>query len=294
MGKGNPRGTDKSPGQTEGTGKNATAGKAVDVKKGKNQVVDMKQDEPAVQKVVERDLSVVKEDTVTVDEAEMESGKDNTAAPLDTEPVSSTENHVDTVEETESPKTIETPTAASTIQMLSHKDEKVRIEAIESLLKIADKTMVYAFASAMKDTSFRVRLGALRGLYKYGGDLAVEYLLKALEDKHPDVRRRALIYLGWMRKTELVPYITSLLSDGSARVRKVAAYALGDIKDESAVPYLIKALDDVDEDVVKGAIAALKRITGESFASEQKSVKSAGREIISQWKEWWKKVTTPS
>ena len=178
--------------------------------------------------------------------------------------------------------------ASATIQMLNHPNEKLRIEAIESLLRIADKSMGYAFATAMKDESHRVRLGALRGLYKFAGDLAIEYLLKALEDINPDVRRRALIYLGWMRKKEFVPYVTSALADASSRVRRVATYALSDIKDSSAVPYLIKALDDDDQEVVKGAIAALKRITSKSFISEQKSLAVAQKEIASQYKEWWK------
>ena len=178
--------------------------------------------------------------------------------------------------------------ASATIQMLNHPNEKLRIEAIESLLRIADKSMGYAFATAMKDDSHRVRLGALRGLYKFGADLATEYLLKALEDINPDVRRRALIYLGWMRKKEFVPYVASALADASSRVRRVATYALSDIKDSSAVPYLIKALDDSDQEVVKGAIAALKRITSKSFASEQKSLDAAQKEIVSQYKEWWK------
>lgn len=180
-----------------------------------------------------------------------------------------------------------TSSASATIQMLTDKNEKLRVKAIESLLKIANKSLGYAFVSAMKDESFRVRLGALRGLYKFGGDLATEYLIKALDDRHPDVRRRALIYLGWMRKKELVPYITSALADASSRVRRVATYALSDIKDLSAVPYLTKALDDVDQEVTKGAIAALKRITGKSFSSENNSPETAQKEIAEQYKEWW-------
>lgn len=178
--------------------------------------------------------------------------------------------------------------ASATIQMLSHPNEKLRVEAIESLLRIADKSLGYAFATGMKDESHRVRLGALRGLYKFGGDLATEYLLKALEDINPDVRRRALIYLGWMRKKEFVPYVTSALADASSRVRRVATYALSDIKDPSAVPYLIKALDDSDPEVVKGAIAALKRVTSKSFTSELKSLDAAQKEIVSQYRDWWK------
>ena len=177
--------------------------------------------------------------------------------------------------------------APSIIDMLNHKDEKVRIEAIESLLKIGDKSVSYAFASCMKDESFQVRLCALRGLYKYGGNLATDYLIEALEDKHPYVRRRALIYLGWLRKKELVPYITGALADKSTLVRKIATYTLGDLKDSLAIPHLIKALDDKDAEVKKGAIAALKRITGRSFASETSSPKDINGEVIEKWKEWW-------
>jgi hypothetical protein len=70
--------------------------------------------------------------------------------------------------------------AFSLIEMLTHTNENLRVEAIESLLKVGDKSLGYAFASAMKDESFRVRLGALRGLYKFGGDSATEYLITAL------------------------------------------------------------------------------------------------------------------
>lgn len=179
--------------------------------------------------------------------------------------------------------------ALSLIEMLTHSNEKLRVEAIESLLKVGDKSISYAFASAMKDTSFRVRLGALRGLYKFSGDAATEYLIAALEDIHPDVRRRALIYLGWMRKREVLPFITDALSDPIARVRKVAAYALGDIKDTSAIPYLLKSLDDTDEEVTKAALAALKRITGTSAPSEQAVSAGDQHALISTWKEWWNK-----
>jgi HEAT repeat protein len=191
------------------------------------------------------------------------------------------------------PNTAEQPAtrsaAFSLIEMLTHNNENLRVEAVESLLKIGDKSLSYAFSSAMKDESFRVRLGALRGLYKFGGDSATEYLITALEDKHPDVRRRAVIYLGWMRKNELLPFVTAALADHSSRVRKVAAYALGDIKDISAVPYLMKALEDTDPAVLKAALAALKRITGKSFSDEQQSPEEGQHEIIRKWKKWWQK-----
>jgi len=177
--------------------------------------------------------------------------------------------------------------APSLIDMLNHKDEKVRIEAIESFLKIGDKSVSYAYASCMKDKSFQVRLGALRGLYKYGGNLATDYLIEALEDKHPDVRRRALIYLGWLTKKELVPYITEALADKSTLVRKIATYTLGDLKDPLALPHLIKALDDKDAEVKKGALAALKRITGRSFVPETGSTDDVNEEVTEKWKEWW-------
>lgn len=217
-------------------------------------------------------------------EKQISSVKNAVAVSQNSSPVN---NHIITEPEQETGPGVFS-TASATIQMLSHPNEKLRIEAIESLLRIADKSMGYAFVSAMKDESHRVRLGALRGLYKFGGDLATEFLIKALEDINPDVRRRALIYLGWMRKKEFVPYVTSSLADASSRVRRVATYALSDIKDSSAVPYLIKALDDSDQEVVKGAIAALKRITFQSFTSDHKSLDAAQKEIVSQYKEWWK------
>jgi HEAT repeat protein len=173
------------------------------------------------------------------------------------------------------------------VGMLNHHSEKVRIEAIESLLKIGEKSFGDAFVRAMEDESFRVRLGALRGLYKCGGDMVAEQLIKALQDPHPDVRRRSLIYLGWMRKKDLVPYIAGALADTSALVRKVATYALGDIKDFSSVPYLIKALDDRDQEVVKGALAALKRITGKSYQSGKESPEAVQQDIVTQWRAWW-------
>jgi len=239
--------------------------------------------EKGTSNVVQNEIVEMHEDHKTP-EKQIPTVKDSVSAAQKSPPV---ENQIIT-EPKQEPGPGGFSSASATIQMLSHPNEKLRIEAIESLLRIADKSIGYAFASAMKDESHRVRLGALRGLYKFGGDLATEYLLKALEDINPDVRRRALIYLGWMRKKEFVPYVTSALADASSRVRRVATYALSDIKDSSAVPYLIKALDDSDQEVVKGAIAALKRITSKSFASEQKSLDAAQKEIISQFKEWWK------
>jgi len=185
-------------------------------------------------------------------------------------------------------KSTERSFSPSLIAMLKDKNEKVRIEAIKSLLNIGDKSVCYAFASSMNDESFQVRLRALRGLYKYAGDMAVEYLINALEDSHQDVRRRAVIYLGWLKKKEYVPYITGALSDSSPLVRKVTTYSLGDLKDDSAIPHLIKALDDTDLEVTKGAINALKRITMKSFESDQGSSGETHQERVSRWKEWWK------
>lgn len=173
------------------------------------------------------------------------------------------------------------------IGMLNHHSEQVRIEAIESLLKIGEKSFGSAFVKAMEDESFRVRLGALRGLYKCGGDMVSDQLIKALQDPHPDVRRRSLIYLGWMRKKDLVPYLAGALADTSALVRKVATYALGDIKDFSSVPYLVKALDDRNQEVVKGALAALKRITNKAFQSVKNSPEAVQQDTVDQWKAWW-------
>lgn len=177
--------------------------------------------------------------------------------------------------------------APSLVEMLRHKNENVRIEAIKSLLKIGDKSVCYVFASSMRDESFQVRLRALRGLYKYAGDMAVEYLIKALEDSHPDVRRRAVIYLGWLKKKEYVPYITGALADNSPLVRKVTTYTLGDLRDDSAVPHLIKALDDTDLEVKKGALTSLKRITKKSFDSDLSSSGEVHQEMVAKWKEWW-------
>ncbi len=178
--------------------------------------------------------------------------------------------------------------APSLVEMLKHKNEKIRIEAIKSLLNIGDKSVCYVFASSMRDESFQVRLRALRGLYKYAGDRAAEYLIKALEDSHPDVRRRAVIYLGWLKKKEYVPYITGALADSSPLVRKVTTYTLGDLKDDSAVPHLIKALDDTDFEVKKGTLTALKRITKKSFDSDVSSSGEDHQEMVAKWKEWWK------
>ena len=41
--------------------------------------------------------------------------------------------------------------AFSLIEMLTHTNENLRVEAIESLLKVGDRSLSYAFASAMKD-----------------------------------------------------------------------------------------------------------------------------------------------
>lgn len=177
--------------------------------------------------------------------------------------------------------------APSLIAMLKNKSEKIRLEVLESLLKIADKSLSYAFVSCMKDESYRIRLGALRGLYKFAGEFAVEYLISALNDQHPDVRRRAVIYLGWLRKKELVPYLVSALADSSPLVKKVATYALGDLKDDSAVPHLIKSLDDRDLEVKKGALAALRRITKQSIDAPSGASVIPSSETIEKWKQWW-------
>ncbi len=239
----------------------------------------------------ENNRSEMRNDTLSIDKKELPTIKKNEGSNI----IEGTEISSGVVEKKiiEVPgrkslrKTDEQGFAPSLIEMLKHKDEKVRISAVESLLKIGDETLGYAFASCMKDASYQVRLGALRGIYKFAGDLASDYIVTALEDTHPDVRRRAVIYLGWLRKKELVPYITDALSDTSALVRKVATYTLGDLKESSTVPHLIKILDDTNLDVKIGALSALKRITRKSFDSEKSSSEAVSQEIIAKWKEWW-------
>lgn len=240
--------------------------------------------------VEEKAKSDVKNDMVKREKGEIRSiekkESDLVESPEAVAGVAVKENIQTSVSETLEAST-EQASASSLIEMLKHKSEKVRIETLESLLKIGNKSVCYAFASCMKDESFQVRLAALRGLYKFGGDLAVDYLVTALEDTHANVRRRAVIYLGWLRKKELVPYINGALADSSSLVRKVATYTLGDVKDVSAAPHLIKVLDDTDLEVQKGALAALKRITKKSFDSDLSSPEEIHQEMVVKWKEWW-------
>jgi len=235
----------------------------------------------------ERAQSDVRENTVSEEKKELHSVNESAKGKVVAAGVAS-EEKIQASDHEDLEKSEEKISVPSLMEMLKHKNEKVRIETLESLLKIGDRSVCYAFASCMKDESFKVRLGAMRGLYKFGGDLAVDYLITALEDTHPDVRRRAVIYLGWLRKKELVPYITGALADSSPLVRKVATYTSGDLKDLSAVPHLIKALDDTDLEVKKGALTALKRITKKSFDSDPSSPGKIHPETVVKWKEWWK------
>ena len=74
-------------------------------------------------------------------------------------------------------KTTKKSFAPSLIEMLKHKNEQVRIEAIRSLLNIGDRTVCHAFANSMNDDSYQVRLRAMRGLYK---NMPVIWLLNIL------------------------------------------------------------------------------------------------------------------
>jgi HEAT repeat protein len=120
---------------------------------------------------------------------------------------------------------------------LQDSDKGVRDSAARSLLFLKSKSVAYAIAEYLTDSSFITRNLASNLLLQFG-DLAVEPLLEYSVHPNHDVRKLAIDTLGLIGDSKAVPTLISLLNDPDSNVILAAVEALGNIKDKSASAHL--------------------------------------------------------
>lgn len=140
---------------------------------------------------------------------------------------------------------------------LRDRDEKMRIEAREALLKIWDDDIEKCLIEALSDRNSQVRAGALRAFHPQA-ESTLSHILHALKDESADVREAAVWRLRKFRLEETNSFLIELLLDKSGSVRSAAASALGEMKAVEAVdPLIALFLGDSEEYVRKTAEWAL-------------------------------------
>jgi hypothetical protein len=166
--------------------------------------------------------------------------------------------------------------------------EKVRVEAVDALAKIAGESTLPFFETIFKaDESHRVRLATVRAHYQVGRGKNVQFILEAIHDPAPTVRRRSVTCLGWLRDSVAVPSLTQALTDSDPSVKRAAADALGHTGDSGALPALMHALDDSDSQLIPRVLKALENVTGENPPE-----RLDGHGLVAFWKDWFDKTQT--
>lgn len=147
--------------------------------------------------------------------------------------------------------------ADALVTALDDDDQRVREQAINSLVAMRDERAVRGLVQSLSDPVVEVRARGVQGLQRFDTPEAIGGLQTALEDESPQVRARAVRALGQRRTTEAVPAIIALLQDSEATVRARAASALGMIRDDRAIDPLTAALKDPEPAVRERAARAL-------------------------------------
>jgi HEAT repeat protein len=124
---------------------------------------------------------------------------------------------------------------------------EVRLVAVESLGKIADRRSVPALLRALRDANPLIVRGAIPVIVVLGDDAAVPSLLELLKAPDEDVRWSICLYIGKMRLTDarrVGDALLPLLDDPSPKIQQAAIGSLGGLRDKQAVPRLLQVIAD--------------------------------------------------
>ncbi len=177
------------------------------------------------------------------------------------------------------------------VELLSDPDEKVAIEALETVKVIGTETslgllkrmfpesqdpifrsaildafgaigsseMVPVVLGSTKEANWKVRLSAARALYKLAGKDSLRHLEQLLNDVDGSVK--AAVNGVFFRETAQKQYVenlTELLGDLSKRTRKVAAEELLAIETDSTVKTVVNVFAEQDSDLQKFILRKLE------------------------------------
>ncbi|MCY4490340.1 MAG: HEAT repeat domain-containing protein [Thaumarchaeota archaeon] len=134
-------------------------------------------------------------------------------------------------------------------------DVKEKITALESLVNIADDTIIQKIISLLDDADIRVRGEAFSSLLLNNNGI-LHHLICSLKSENKNIRGYVALVLANRVEYEAIPHITRLADDEHPMVRSCALGALGYLRAKKSDDVILKHLTDSNMEVKKSAIKA--------------------------------------
>ena len=113
------------------------------------------------------------------------------------------------------------------LRALSHRDDYVRLAAVQELGALGDPRAAEPLAASLNDRTASVRRGRRAGAGRARRSRAVGPLCALLDDKHPGVRLAAVRALGALGDPRAAVPLAAALKDPTLGVRLAAVQVLG-------------------------------------------------------------------
>ena len=170
-------------------------------------------------------------------------------------------------------------------QLLSHKDDRVRVAATNALDLLA-KTATPDHVGRAQDSTDSLRLGAVPMLGAQQINDAGDRLALALrQDRRPLVRRSCAIGLGKLGDKTRIPDLRLALTDADPAVRRYAAEGLVKLDDKAGIAHLLMALEaNIAGDHIRRALILL---AGNDFGFDPKAALPQRTAAIDRGFTWW-------
>jgi HEAT repeat protein len=146
------------------------------------------------------------------------------------------------------------------LELLNHKDPKIRAKACMALEAVKFKGPVGPLIDALKDNDRSVRAAAAYAMTEIKNQNLTESLLGALRDEYGLVRENAAYALKHYRNEKVLESLIKMTKDTDKGARWGAAVALGGYKDKRAIKSLVWLLDDYDYMIREEAVRSLGKI----------------------------------
>lgn len=143
------------------------------------------------------------------------------------------------------------------IEQLSHREERVRVEAALALGESGNPAALEPLRQALSDPAADVRAAAAQALGRLGDAGPVPRLVDLLTDAYPHVRRRAVEALGEIGDGRAAGALVRLLTDPVGPVRRAARLALKGIGEPARAALAEALADRAQEDQRVAAAEAL-------------------------------------
>ena len=150
---------------------------------------------------------------------------------------------------------------------------------------------VPVLSKALQHQSRRVRMNAIETLSLIKDKSAVPFLgtLAANQQEVPAVRERALRVIVRLDSANALPVLQAMASDPSDGIRNAVANESRLVRDKAVIDLLIAMLADDARSVAEGAFRTLYRFTGR-VVERQDFVQSTKEQRVAwskDWTQWW-------